>query len=125
MNTFESNVVTHFPSKSMGTLFKNPLDSTDPNIYVLFSGHVCRTDCINATFLTFKNTTVNAKILNVNIWIDVACAVIQDPTQIDFPIITKFVQDPVFAENSLAFQTSNSAGSDLIGNSNHASHSWS
>lgn len=99
MNTFESNVVTHFPSKSMGTLFKNPLDSTDPNIYVLFSGHVCRTDCINATFLTFKNTTVNAKILNVNIWIDVACAVIQDPTQIDFPIITKFVQDPVFAEN--------------------------
>lgn len=94
-----TNIVTHFPSKSLGTLFKNTTDTTDPNIYVLFSGHVCPVDKINATFLTYKNDTINAKILNVNIWTDVACAVLENPSDITFPVITTFDKDPILGIN--------------------------
>ena len=65
MSIFSTNIVTHLPSITLGTLFKNP-NKEDPNIYVLFCGHCCRTDAINATFLTYDNLTLNAKILNVN-----------------------------------------------------------
>lgn len=107
MNPFPTNVVTHYPTQSLGTLFKNPINTTDPNIYVLFSGHVCRTDEINATFLNFRNITLTAKILNVNIWTDVAVAVIQDPSLIDYPIISKIIQDPIFQNNQIINYFSN------------------
>jgi len=94
MSDFQTNVVTHFPSKSLGTLFRNPNNSSDPNFYVLFSGHVCQTDTINATFLLFNNTTVNAKILNVCIWLDIAVAVIENPTDITFAVTTLFLEEP-------------------------------
>jgi len=98
MSIFSTNIVTHLPSTTLGTLFKNP-DKEDPNIYVLFCGHCCRTDAINATFLTYDNLTLNAKILNVNIWIDVAVAVLENPSQIDFNITTEFDPDPFFEQN--------------------------
>jgi len=107
MTNIQSNVVTHFPSLSLGTLFKNPNNINDPNIYVLFSGHVCSVDTINATFLTFQNKTINAKVLNVNIWIDVACAVLEDSTQINFPILTIFNKSPVLSTNQPATFFSN------------------
>jgi len=99
MTEFSLNIVTHFPSLSLGILFKNPNNTNDPNIYVLFSGHVCQTDDINVTFLTFQNKTVDAKILNVNIWIDVACAVIVNQNDIDFPVTTVLLQEPIFTLN--------------------------
>ena len=99
MTTVFQNIVTHFPSKTLGILFKNLNSPSDPNIYVLFSGHVCQTDTINATFLTFQNKTVDAKILNINIWVDVGVAVIENSTDIDFPVTTVLLKDPVFTLN--------------------------
>ena len=98
MSIFSTNIVTHLPSTTLGTLFKNP-NKEDPNIYVLFCGHCCRTDKINATFLTYDNLTLNAKILNVNIWIDVAVAVIENPSYIDFQVTTEFDPDPFYEQN--------------------------
>jgi len=107
MTNIATNIVTHFPSKTLGTLFKNPNNNSDPNIYVLFSGHVCRSDRVNTTFLTFQNKTVNAKVLNVNVWIDVACAVIQKTDEIDFPIITTFLPEPQLGVNQSVTYFSN------------------
>ena len=83
MSDFSKNVVSFLSpsSNSLATLFKN-INTEDPNIYVLFCGHCCRTDTINATFLTYDNLTLNAKILNINIWTDVGVAVLENPKQI-------------------------------------------
>jgi len=108
MSDFSKNVVSFLSpsSNSLATLFKN-INIEDPNIYVLFCGHCCRTDKINATFLTYDNLTLNAKILNINIWTDVGVAVLENPKQVDFPITTVFDPEPIFAQNQDVFYFSN------------------
>jgi len=115
MNPIALNVVTHFPSTTLGTLFKNELNPSDPNIYVLFSAHVVATDEINATFLTFDNYTVTGKILNVNIWLNIAVAVLQDPTQIITPIISNIVPNHIFfSEEKVSYFSNYQINNSLV-----------
>ena len=87
---FEANIVSVFPFKTNGLLFKNT-NPEDPNVYCLFSGHTLQTtDQINTTFLTFNNLTLYAKVLNTHAWVDVAVAVLQNPSILTFPVTTKF-----------------------------------
>ena len=115
MSNFNNNIVTQFPSKLLGTLFKNQTDSGDPNIYILFCAHVLRVDTINTTFLTFENKTLTAKILNVNIWLDVAVAVVENPSQITFEITTNILDNvPYTVNQSVSFYTNYNINDSLV-----------
>ena len=98
MSDFNFNIVTHLESQTLGTLFKNT-NPEDPNIYVLFSGHAVSSGQTNCTFLTFDDLTLNGKILNVNIWIDVSIAIIEDPSYVDFPVTTQLIYETEYQEN--------------------------
>lgn len=87
---FESNIVSVLPSKTNGLLFKST-NTADTNVYCIFSGHVLdTTDSVNVTFLTFNNLTLYAKVMNTHAFVDVAVAVLTDPTILTFPVTTKF-----------------------------------
>lgn len=115
MSNFNHNIVTQFPSKLLGTLFKNQTDSGDPNIYILFCAHVLKVDTINTTFLTFENKTLTAKILNVNIWLDVAVAVVENPSQITFEITTNILDNvPYTVNQSVSFYANYNINDSLV-----------
>jgi len=106
MSGFATNVVTHVSSKTLGVLFMNT-NLEDPNIYVLYSGHVRdntsntskSVDGTNVTFLTYHDLTLYAKCINYNIWIDVSVAVIENPSYVDFPVTTQLVFEYKYGEN--------------------------